>query len=357
MTVRGGSPGLPGTASTAPVGAAREVSPLAGRADPREHNTARLAQLMGRPHAAQLLSRFDDGSFLVRIQDAAVRAHLPPGTRAAVGDTLTLTLASLSPRPTFLLGEPPTGAAASLSPAARLVDGLLQRQAGETPPPLPGRTPLLTAPGADPARLAASLGDALEFSGLFYESHLAQWAGGARSLAQILREPKARAQAGNTPASQSDRADSVDAVPDDRQAAIRPEPDPAAARPGAGAGSDHLLRLQLDTLEQRRLSWQGELWPGQPLEWDIEERQDQEPQAGSGEEGPQRAWQSVLRLDLPALGCIEATLQLAGDRLQVAIRAADAESATALRAQRTDLAAALEAAGITPDLFTVRHGA
>ena len=354
MTVRGGSPGLPGTASTAPVGPPRPASPLAGTADPREYNTARLAQLLGRPQPAQLLSRFDDGSFLVRIQDAAVRAHLPPGTRATVGATITLTLTSLSPRPTFLLGEPAAAGPASLSPAARLVDGLLQRQAGEAGPAPPGPAPLLAPPGAVPARRAASLGDALEFSGMFYESHLAQWIGGERSLAQILREPQARTKAGGAAASPPDN---TDAAPDDRQAAIPPERDAAAARPGNSAGSEHLLRLQLDALEQRRLSWQGELWPGQPLEWRIEERQDREPEAGSGEEGARRAWQSVLRLDLPALGRLEATLQLAGDRLQVAIRAADAESAAALREQRDALAAALEAAGIAPDLLTVRHGA
>jgi hypothetical protein len=44
-----------------------------------------------------------------------------------------------------------------------------------------GRTPLLGAPGTDAGAIAAALQQGMEKSGLFYESHVAEWAKGTRS--------------------------------------------------------------------------------------------------------------------------------------------------------------------------------
>ncbi|HDR9731995.1 TPA: flagellar hook-length control protein FliK, partial [Burkholderia aenigmatica] len=42
------------------------------------------------------------------------------------------------------------------------------------------------------AALRAALAQAVSESGLFYESHLAQWLAGQRPLAALMREPQAR---------------------------------------------------------------------------------------------------------------------------------------------------------------------
>ncbi|ENH6343043.1 flagellar hook-length control protein FliK, partial [Burkholderia vietnamiensis] len=48
-------------------------------------------------------------------------------------------------------------------------------------------------PAAPPtAALRAALAQAVSESGLFYESHLAQWLAGQRPLAALMREPQAR---------------------------------------------------------------------------------------------------------------------------------------------------------------------
>jgi hypothetical protein len=60
----------------------------------------RLAQIaIGQQMSGRILSNFNDGTFLVRIANTAARMVLP--NTAKVGDTLTLTLVSKDPRPTF----------------------------------------------------------------------------------------------------------------------------------------------------------------------------------------------------------------------------------------------------------------
>jgi len=83
------------------------------------------------------------------------------------------------------------GGAVTLSAAARTVSTLLKLPVGTTPA-VRGLAPLLPdlrAP-AVPA-LAAALSRTVAESGLFYESHLQQFAAGQRPLAQLAREPQA----------------------------------------------------------------------------------------------------------------------------------------------------------------------
>src|SRR5690606_30114172 len=77
-----------------------------------------------------------------------------------------------------------------------------------------------------------------------------------------------------------------------------------------------LLHLQLDALEQRRIVWQGELFPGQPLEWEIS---DETPQHDGKQPEAQTSWQSTVRFSLPALGAISATIRLYGEHVQVQV--------------------------------------
>ncbi|MDR3396867.1 MAG: flagellar hook-length control protein FliK [Pandoraea sp.] len=85
---------------------------------------------------------------------------------------------------------------ATLSAAARTIDTIL-RLAPDSPGPVQAGTPVWpAAPGTGaPALaplLAAALKEALSTSGLFYESHLAQWASGSRSFEQLQAEPQLR---------------------------------------------------------------------------------------------------------------------------------------------------------------------
>ncbi|VVE53512.1 hypothetical protein PIN31009_04816 [Pandoraea iniqua] len=85
---------------------------------------------------------------------------------------------------------------ATLSAAARTIDTIL-RLAPESPGPVQAGTPVWpAAPGTGAPALAplvaAALKEALSASGLFYESHLSQWASGSRSFEQLQAEPQLR---------------------------------------------------------------------------------------------------------------------------------------------------------------------
>ncbi|MGD1327573.1 hypothetical protein ACNHE5_22165 [Pandoraea pnomenusa] len=84
---------------------------------------------------------------------------------------------------------------ATLSAAARTIDTIL-RLAPDSPGPVQASAPVWpAAPGTGAPRcalLASALKEALSASGLFYESHLAQWASGSRSFEQLQAEPQLR---------------------------------------------------------------------------------------------------------------------------------------------------------------------
>jgi len=297
-------------------------------ADAKHEAVSRLAQIaLGQQVSAKVLSALEDGTFLVRVAGATARMNLP--VDAKVGQSLLLTLTSTTPRPTFLLGTPVNAAAtATVSAAGRLIDHLIQsaRQQG-APTALQGSAPLLTSASSPPGQIAAALREAVVYSGLFYESHVAQWAAGKRNLPELLREPQAQ---------------------DARQAA-NPQAAPRADAPHSP--SAQLMLLQLDTLEHQRVLWRGELWPGQQLEWEISKDAPESGHAGGPDE--ESSWQSVVRFELPRLGKVTGAIRLVGDRLQMQLRTETDAAALALRTQGAQLSGALSAAGSTLESLTV----
>jgi hypothetical protein len=89
----------------------------------------RLALIsIGKQFQAQIMSRLNDGSFLVRIADATARMALPDSAKP--GDSVLLTLLASTPRPTFLLGDT-TGSAGS-SITSLLQDATTTVQVGKS---------------------------------------------------------------------------------------------------------------------------------------------------------------------------------------------------------------------------------
>ncbi|GGI53031.1 flagellar hook-length control protein FliK [Oxalicibacterium solurbis] len=370
------------------------LAPATAAGDGRQEAFDRLNQMaLGKEFQAQVLSRLANGSYLIKVDDTTVNVKLPPGTQA--GDTLELTLLATQPRPTFLLGRNEAGATASLSNAGRLIGNLLQlaRQDGAPPTSLIGKTPLLADANATAPQIAQALQHAMIFSGLFYESHVAQWANGTRAFTQLQSEPAAKRTDTPLPATplpqdgkdaqanqaqQGLRSDLVRLAANLREwVGVRPQATDAETRTiatlkehaltAAIDGRDvmnktqdansnegiRLVSLQLDAIEQRRIMWQGQLFPGQPIEWKIS---DETPQRKSEEEPqPEAAWQSTVRFSLPTLGDISATVRLSGEHVQVNVRTADADTAGTLRNYGSLLADALGAAGTTLDSLLVRH--
>jgi hypothetical protein len=357
-------------AAVGPLAPARPVEHLN---DPRQQAFQRaLAPQLGKALHGEVLAKLTDGSFVVKVANIPARMQLPAG--AQVGADVPLTLVSVNPRPTFQVGAganpvfseagPPlpqgadpakaplamregaaVGRAAALlqasaagagaqtmgaeanntthSRAGQALGGVLAAaQKAEVPMTAAlGRAPVVAAAGMDAASIAAGLQQAVGKSGLFYESHVAEWAQGARPLAELNAEPQQQLA----------------------KEGVRQQPlDPATAQ---------FINLQLATQEQAQLSWQGNLWPGQPMQLEVQ-RDAREGHEEGGE--AEASWHSRLRLRFPELGELEARLSLSGGRLQLQFAAGSADTALLLRRHMPSLAGALEAAGTQLTGFDVR---
>ena len=144
------------------------------------------------------------------------------------------------------VAAPPAGGAppsidTRLSLAARVIGAVLA-DLQAAPGPVRGEAPLLlpvARQGTNTAALAGTLAQTVADSGLFYESHLAEFAAGTRTLAQMAREPQARwaspvmvATTTNTTGQGVVAAATALAVTD---VATPPAPNAAAQAPGADA--------------------------------------------------------------------------------------------------------------------------
>jgi hypothetical protein len=187
--------------------------------------------------------------------------------------------------------------------------------------------PLLAALPADGARLSGALAQALAGSGLFYESHQAEWVAGRRDLAQLRLEPQTRLT--QSPADAAAAPESTAAPAQSQEQAIHPRAVP-------------LVQQQLAALDCARVVLQLEVWPRQWMNWEIEEQ----PAAPGGEAEAPHSWNTQLRLDLPQLGELKAALTLARDGVRIRLDAASAASAALVRDPRTSLRSALAAAGV-----------
>ncbi|SOY68078.1 flagellar hook-length control protein FliK [Cupriavidus taiwanensis] len=100
----------------------------------------------------------------------------------------------------------------SLSAAARAILAVMD---GTENGPVQRASPLLgTAPSpASVPAAAAALSNAVSQSGLFYESHLAQWFAGARALPGILQEPQATVPRAHGAAASTGPAPSANGTP------------------------------------------------------------------------------------------------------------------------------------------------
>ncbi len=350
---------------------------------------------VGQLFQAQVLSQLEDGTFLVSVGDNALRMALPAGTN--VGGTLPMTLLATDPRPAFLLEQQNDGSSALLSNAAKVINTALQSaQQSGAPTAIVGKTPLLTTPTADTPQIAGALQDGIEFSGVFYESHVAQWVDGERPISDLMLEPQTQesSQAGaqsqasaaaTAGKSQASNAPTVLQRPATSDMELSRLIDNALTSPSDGPTklsqaintllnsrnlpqeADTLVRtptltqetaqninLQLNTLEQHRIAWQGELWPGQQLEWEVSDETNRGGQQGAtGDENT--SWQSVVRFELPTLGKVSATINLAGGHVQMRINTASQGSAALLKARGDELANALDAAGSPLDSLIIKQ--
>lgn len=321
----------PESSGLRPAGLIEAVAAPRIAGDARDASAARLFRIaIGQQLQAEVLDATGSEGRLVRVAGATVQMALPESVQP--GDTLRLTLVAHDPRPTFLLRQP-AAAVAELSGAARLIADLLAAPSpGGKPPAVEGTLPLIrpeagrpvdSAPSVvDTAQLATALRQALSASGAFYESHLRRWADDDFALPDLLREPQSRI--GHF---------------------LQPDPAADAPRVPEQAQMARLFAVQLDVHEHARIAWEGDAWPGQPMRWTVE-RRDAETGSAADLRADAASWQSDLRVTLPSLGTVSATLRLQAGGLTMRVAADSDGSAATLRGAAAGLADAVAASGL-----------
>lgn len=274
--------------------------------------------------------------------------HVKLPMNARPGDVLDMVFISREPRPTFMLAAHAPGTDPSpLSLIGRFISNLLGRSVLQATPAATATLPLLPSPPADGAQLARNLADALGRSGLFYESHLAQWLSGTRTLAELALEPQSRLALFSRFRSFPSQPEPLLPAPPQQGGAV---PHPAAESHGDQRAVHHpvhpeaqgLVRQQLEIFEMRQVAWQGFAWPGQFVEWEVAEDKPHTP----AEADRPATWKSRLKLTLPNLGHVCASFCLDPCGMDVRVTTADPVTAFMLRSGTAPLTEALESAGI-----------
>lgn len=382
----------------------------------------------GQKLPAHVLASLPNGRFQVSVEDQVLDMNLPKNTQP--GENIELVFVANQPRLTFVLsretqassranaasaaavaarGDLPLSTnlegarpAVTLSDTAKFLGALMQKVAENThdsqASPLLKTEPLVAAPPANSKEFAQVLRGALSQSGLFYESHQAQWVAGERSLAELLHEPQGKlslaiaenlpsaTDASKTPTS-SNPALASQPVGDAQKAQVligsggispsaadtlKPLAPPNLPAGLASVGDTQkaqvlvnlqadasplaigepmepvhpdtlpLIQQQLHTLDARQMVWQGQIWPGQAMDWIVEERQ------GRGDGGDEEAvnWQTKLRLQLPRLGNVSAALAFTPQGLRISLAASETTTAETLKAAQGKLQNSLDAAGL-----------
>lgn len=147
---------------------------------------------LGQKLQAKVQAQMAPGIFKVRVADQLMQLQLPNTIRA--GDTIILQVASLLPRLTFSMAASanPLSTADQLSATARLLSSLTQQPLEKSFLRPTNSAPLWAGVTQfpDTTELAGKLHTTISQSGLFYESHQAQWLAGSRNTAQLLQEPQ-----------------------------------------------------------------------------------------------------------------------------------------------------------------------
>lgn len=333
---------------------------------------------------ATIQALLPNGTYRAMIAQRDITLALPFAAKA--GDALELEVVDSNGKLALAVvagnkqaaGDPGDDAsvATRLTTTGRLIGDLLagmDKEGGKRPQPAPlnNAQPVVTRFPENAADLAPALKSALARSGMFYEAHQARWVQGRVPTETLLQEPQGRlspaahalVQQGteNSPRPPSSHQTSAGPAP---QSGVPQNNAPNLADSGAlrvGMGQviaselTPLVQQQLEALATNTYVWQGQIWPGQTMHWEIvEEDGGQQERQG---ENTAANWTTHLRLELPSLGGLDATLRLQGGKeIEITLRTQDDAARQRLNAANAPLQEQFETAGLKlKSLAITRH--
>ena len=346
----------PANAQTQPVAAAQKIADVLSNFVPGQRVLAEIQALL------------PNGTYRAIVAQRDITLALPFSAKA--GDTLELEVAESDGNLTLAFvanrsngeqaGKLADSSATTLSQTGKLIGDLLgsinDQGKRAAPAPLNGNLPLLDDFPDQAANLAPILKDALTKSGVFYEAHQARWVAGDLSTEALKQEPQGRLSTapGSATVDGTLEAKTIEAGKTATASAVAqnaPTQTPASPIP---RDLVPIVQQQLDALSTQNYAWQGQIWPGQQMQWEIGE----DPDGNRSTDNDAIArWQTRLKLSLPMLGGINAVLRLnpAGE-VSVTVTADSASSETRLRESASLLGGQMESAGLKLTQLLVEHG-
>ena len=335
-----------------------------------------LLLTVGERVQATVTGQLPNGRFAVLVKDQLLDLNLPSNTQP--GEQLELVVASKDPKLTFVLAQnnpqaqgTPLKGEVAFSQTAKLLGELVPKQEGglARPATLLQAEPLFEGvPQTD--KLAATLASRLAESGLFYESHQAEWVNGERQLAALLKEPQAKLATDSRPlqanvatpnqvdaeentllAGKTSLAQASLSLPESaaKNESIQQAVARAMAEIGQAKGAEqhvkHLVQQQLALLENNPLLWQGQAWPGQELTWQTELKNEGERLSYEYEQN--KVWQTRLDLSLPHMGEIGVVTIFREGKFELRFEVAKEETSQLVKQHQMLLAERFALAGLT----------
>lgn len=336
---------------------------------PAQEITDKLAGLVaGQRLLAEIQSLMPNGTYRALINQRSVTLALP--FAAKTGDAIELEVAESDGKLTLAVvskaaseGGQGDGdsAATSLSRTGVLISHLLggARDARNGPVALPlnGNQPIAASPTGKAQDLLPLLRQAISESGMFYESHQAEWVEGRVSKAQLLQEPQGKlapltaARPESLHASESASSGRVATAEAGPLPARSPDssattPQAAPSAPVVAPQALALVQQQLEAFATQNFAWQGQVWPGQQMDWEIEHERARGDREDSNVGSDGEKWQTRLRLTLPHLGEVDARLHIHDRQISLSVVASDVETRALLRSDVASLRGQLEQAGL-----------
>ena len=308
----------------------RQVLPVLARAtvvpegEIQQRAGAQLQLNPGQQVKAEIIANLPNNLYLARIAGEMFKLEIPLNVQP--GETMEMTFVSADPRITFQVMRPVGGGeSVSLSSMGKWLSSV----ARDAPSLAVEQGTLLESPEQGSLLLGDRLKAALAQSGLFYESHLAQWASGGLPLAELLKEPQGKLS----------------------RVGRREAPPEGSAEPEEAAFADSrtlpLVKEQLLLLNSGVLFWKGEAWPGQGMELAITAR--------DSEEGETEI-EATLALALTHLGGVEAKLRFGTEGLFVDFVCERPGVAAILKEGGGELRSALSSSGLQLTRMVAKDG-
>lgn len=374
----------PDVASRLQTAADSALRPVA----PTQEITDKLSDLTaGQKVLAEIQALLPNGTYRALINQRNITLALPFSAKS--GDTLELQVTESDGKLALALVTRQDGdgkaakeaVSATLSRTGQLISNLFSNvKEGKSEASalvLNGNRPLANVPPNVAQDILPQLKAAIAQSGMFYESHQAEWVEGRFSKSALLQEPQGRL---SSPAAFAETASSAAGSPAQPQShaieraaqamlsasVLQPGDAPSAQRTATEAVGNQtagqlvapqaqpVVQQQLEALATQNFVWQGQVWPGQQMRWEIEEDADEPHQDG---EDSAQDWRTSLSLQLPGLGSVDARIQLHNDQLVLSISSDNDRTCYLMQTEADTLRSQMTDAGLTLTSINVTNAA